>query len=74
MLRGVRGGRGQDPDNGDRGEGCALQDLNLRGSYAPQVQATGTGTDDMIVVPGEGARITYTGGHSKMGEAIAKAV
>jgi adenosylcobinamide amidohydrolase len=39
---------------------------------SPQVQATGTGTDSMIVVSGIDPNITirHTGGHSKMGELI----
>jgi len=54
----------------------ALQDLNIRSSYNPSHQATGTGTDNMIVVSGDakGERINYVGGHSKMGEMMAKAV
>ena len=52
----------------------ALQDLDVRSSYNPALQATGTGTDNIVVVSGEGSKISYTGGHSKMGEMIAKAV
>ena len=54
----------------------ALQDLNIRSSYNPSYQATGTGTDNMIIVSGgeEGEKINYVGGHSKMGEMMAKAV
>ena len=52
----------------------ALQDLDVRSSYNPALQATGTGTDNIVVVSGEGLKISYTGGHSKMGELIAKAV
>ena len=38
-------------------------------------QATGTGTDNIIVVTGtNGPRVSYTGGHSKIGELIGKAV
>jgi iron complex transport system substrate-binding protein len=53
---------------------AAMQDLDIRSSYQPQLQATGTGTDNIIVVQGEGKNITYTGGHTKMGELIAKTV
>ncbi|MBE9546803.1 MAG: adenosylcobinamide amidohydrolase [Proteobacteria bacterium] len=54
---------------------AALQDLDIRSSYTPQInQATGTGTDNIIVVEGTGKRIDNAGGHSKMGELIAKAV
>ncbi len=54
---------------------AALQDLDVRSSCSPLVhQATGTGTDGIIVVRGTGTRIDNAGGHSKMGELIAKAV
>ncbi|QTA82615.1 putative ABC transporter, substrate-binding protein [Desulfonema limicola] len=53
----------------------ALQDMDIRSSYTPFVNpATGTGTDNIIVVKGAGTRIDNAGGHSKMGELIAKAV
>jgi adenosylcobinamide amidohydrolase len=39
------------------------------------VQATGTGTDNIMVVSGTtGPKVSYTGGHSKIGELIGKAV
>ena len=54
---------------------AALQDLDVRSHYTPLVnQATGTGTDNIMVVQGKGIRIDNAGGHSKMGELIAKAV
>jgi len=54
---------------------AALQDLDIRSHYTPLInQATGTGTDNIIVVQGTGIRINNAGGHSKMGELIAKAV
>ena len=54
---------------------AALQDLDIRSHYTSLVnQATGTGTDNIIVVQGTGIRIDVAGGHSKMGELIAKAV
>jgi len=54
---------------------AALQDLDIRSSYtALRNPATGTGTDNIIVVQGTGMRIDNAGGHSKMGELIAKAV
>jgi adenosylcobinamide hydrolase len=51
---------------------AALQDLNYRSTPNPQVQATGTGTDNMLVVSGVNPDIviSQTGGHSKMGELI----
>lgn len=54
----------------------AFQDLDIRSSYNPEIQATGTGTDNIIVVSGVGAvpKITYVGGHTKAGEIMAKAV
>jgi len=52
----------------------ALQEMDVRSSYNPDWQATGTGTDQIIVVSGKGSRCTYVGGHSKMGELMAQAV
>ncbi len=52
----------------------ALQELDIRSSYNPGWQATGTGTDQIIVVSGRGNRCTYVGGHSKIGELMAQAV
>lgn len=54
---------------------AALQDLDIRSSYTPGIhQATGTGTDNIIVVEGDGILVDNSGGHSKMGELIARAV
>jgi ABC-type Fe3+-hydroxamate transport system substrate-binding protein/adenosylcobinamide amidohydrolase len=54
---------------------AALQDLDIRNAYSSLYnQATGTGTDNIIVVQGTGTRIENAGGHSKLGELIAKAV
>ena len=56
------------------GKTAALEDLDIRSSYQPLTSAaTGTGTDNIIVVPGDGGPIDNTGGHSKMGELIARA-
>jgi len=54
---------------------ATLQDLNYMSTSSPQIQATGTGTDTMIIVSGTNQQNTihYTGGHTKMGELIAKA-
>ena len=51
---------------------AALQDLNYKSTPTPEIQATGTGTDNMIVVSGVNPDIiiSQTGGHSKMGELI----
>lgn len=54
---------------------AALEDLKVPSSYTKGVQATGTGTDSVIVVSGTtGPKVTYTGGHSRIGDLIAKAV
>jgi adenosylcobinamide amidohydrolase/ABC-type Fe3+-hydroxamate transport system substrate-binding protein len=54
---------------------AALSDLDIRSTYTPwDHRATGTGTDTIIVVQGEGPEASYTGGHTKIGELIAKAV
>lgn len=56
------------------GKTAALQDLKVPSTYTPAVQATGTGTDSIIVVSGtQGPQATYTGGHSRIGELIGKA-
>jgi len=53
---------------------AALMDLDVRSSVAPRrYQATGTGTDNILVVQGTGIPIKLAGGHSKMGELIARA-
>ena len=54
---------------------AVLQDLDIRSAYSSLYnQATGTGTDNIIVIQGTGIRIDNAGGHSKLGELIAKAV
>lgn len=54
---------------------AALQDMDIRSSASPVInQATGTGTDNIIVVEGAGVRIDSSGGHTKMGELMARAV
>jgi len=54
---------------------AAFQDLNVPSSYTKNAQATGTGTDSVVIVSGpKGPKVKYTGGHSKMGELIGKAV
>ena len=52
---------------------AALEDRGVKSTASPQLQATGTGTDSMIVVSGVDPEITirHTGGHTKMGELIA---
>jgi ABC-type Fe3+-hydroxamate transport system substrate-binding protein/adenosylcobinamide amidohydrolase len=54
---------------------AALQDLDVRSTQEPaRWQATGTGTDEIIVVEGRGNPIDNTGGHCKIGELAARAV
>ncbi len=54
---------------------AAFEDLRVPSSYTKNVQATGTGTDSMIVVSGtSGPTVTYLGGHSRIGELVGKAV
>lgn len=53
---------------------AAMQDLDVRSVFGPaRNQATGTGTDEIIVVGGRGTTVDNAGGHCKMGELIAKA-
>ena len=52
---------------------ATLQDLDIRSS-AGSSQATGTGTDNILVVEGDGPEIDGSGGHTRMGELIAAAV
>jgi adenosylcobinamide amidohydrolase len=49
---------------------AALQDMDARSSISSTKQATGTGTDNMIIVSGKEPRspIRYTGGHTKIGQ------
>jgi len=51
-----------------------FQELDIRSTKHPELQATGTGTDNVIVVKGYGRKVRYTGGHTKLGEMIAKVV
>ncbi len=55
---------------------AALQDMDIRSSYTPMDnQATGTGTDNILVVEGEGEHVLdNAGGHSKLGELISTCV
>lgn len=54
---------------------AALQDLDIRSSSSGgSSQATGTGTDNILVVEGDGPPIDGSGGHTKLGELIAAAV
>jgi adenosylcobinamide amidohydrolase/ABC-type Fe3+-hydroxamate transport system substrate-binding protein len=54
---------------------AALWDMDIRSVQTPLLNpATGTGTDTVTVVSGEGFSLNWSGGHSKMGELIADAV
>ncbi|MEE8418734.1 MAG: adenosylcobinamide amidohydrolase [Dehalococcoidales bacterium] len=52
----------------------ALQEMDVRSAFNPRWQATGTGTDQIVVVSGTGDECRYVGGHTKIGELMAKAV
>lgn len=57
------------------GKSAALQDQDIRSTPSPAINpATGTGTDNILVVQGSGPEINASGGHTKMGELIARAV
>jgi iron complex transport system substrate-binding protein len=54
---------------------AALMDMDIRSSYAKgSYRATGTGTDNVLVVEGSGPKLENAGGHTKLGELIARAV
>ena len=54
---------------------AGLMDMDIRSSYSPQYhRATGTGTDNIIIVEGTGPSVDNTGGHTKLGALIAAAV
>ncbi|MGV8075562.1 MAG: adenosylcobinamide amidohydrolase [Syntrophobacteraceae bacterium] len=54
---------------------AAMQDLDVRSTAGPRVsQATGTGTDEVLLIEGRGTGIDNAGGHSKLGELIAETV
>ncbi|MCK5312763.1 MAG: adenosylcobinamide amidohydrolase [Desulfobacteraceae bacterium] len=54
---------------------AALLDMDIRSSYENGAyRATGTGTDNVMIVQGKGQALDNTGGHTKFGELIAKAV
>ncbi|MCG8563822.1 MAG: helical backbone metal receptor [Desulfobacterales bacterium] len=57
------------------GKTAAMEDLDIRSTYTPAKNAaTGTGTDNVLVVQGDGPTVENSGGHSKLGELIARAV
>jgi adenosylcobinamide amidohydrolase len=52
---------------------AALMELGVR-SVVSGTQATGTGTDTVVVVSGNGANIRYAGGHTLYGQLLGEAV
>ncbi|MFZ7138063.1 MAG: adenosylcobinamide amidohydrolase [archaeon] len=57
---------------GTEAKTAALQDMDARSSLSPEKLATGTGTDNMIVISGTDPdkKVRHTGGHTKLGELI----
>jgi adenosylcobinamide amidohydrolase len=54
---------------------AAFEDLRVPSSRRKELQATGTGTDSVIVVSGvSGPKVSYPGGHCLIGSLIGKAV
>ncbi len=54
---------------------AALLDMDIRSIYGRGAyRATGTGTDNVLVVEGTGTLLKNAGGHTKLGEQIARAV
>jgi adenosylcobinamide amidohydrolase len=53
---------------------AALQDEAISSSYSPRLTATGTGTDNIIVIPGSGETVNLLRGHSKLSLLIGKTV
>ena len=52
----------------------ALEELDIKSAYSPHLNATGTGTDQVVAVSGDGPRASYVGGHTMLGELMARAV
>jgi len=53
---------------------AALQDQSIKSSYNEKLTATGTGTDNIIIVPGIGEKIKLLRGHSPLSLAIGESV
>jgi adenosylcobinamide hydrolase len=51
----------------------AMEDLEIKSSYTPAIQATGTGTDQIVTVSGKMEKCTYVSGHTKIGALMARA-
>jgi adenosylcobinamide amidohydrolase len=52
---------------------AALFDLGVK-SIATGNQATGTGTDAIVIVSGDGRKMKYAGGHTKYGQLLGESV
>lgn len=52
----------------------ALDELGIKSTYSPELQATGTGTDTILVISGHGQKQQYVGGHTRLGHLMARAV
>ena len=52
----------------------ALRELDIRSAYHPHLGATGTGTDNIVVVPGKRPKVERLRGHSELSRLIARAV
>jgi len=56
----------------------ALKELDVRSVYNRELQATGTGTDEVMIVSGRGERVERLKGHSELsiqaGRAVLEAV
>jgi adenosylcobinamide amidohydrolase len=53
---------------------AALQELGIRSSYNQEFSATGTGTDNIVIVPGKGEKIELLRGHSRLSLSVGEAV
>ena len=52
----------------------ALRELDVRSVYDPSLQATGTGTDNVVIISGKGRKVERLRGHSELSRLIAKVV
>lgn len=52
----------------------ALRELDIRSVYSRELQATGTGTDEVMVISGRGERVERLKGHSELSVQVGKAV
>lgn len=52
----------------------AMEDLGIKSAYNPILQATGTGTDQIVIASGKAEKCTYVSGHTKIGALMARAV